>query len=431
MYDQLLLSTQVIVLDIRLKRTKPNLRTNEAVLAEAINLAKAIHLNVVYSQTILINKFSAAALISMGHIDKISEIINQHKIELVIVNQTLSPIQQRNLEKAWKCKVIDRTGLILEIFASRAQTSEGKLQVELASLTYQKSRLVKSWTHLERQRGGFGFLGGPGESQLEIDRRLISERIDYIKKELSTVQRTRLLQRRSRQKSEYPLIALVGYTNSGKSTLFNLLTASKVLSKDQLFATLDPTMRAVILPSTRTIILSDTVGFISELPTLLIAAFRATLEEVLEADYIIHVIDSTHEDVIAQKNDVYHVLDELGIHHVVKDNILECYNKIDILSNEKKVEIENENNLENNKIFISALTGEGVHALLSKIDDYLSLDEKIMEYHLEYKDSSQIAWLYKYGQVLNRIDYDDFCYIKVKMSPANIQRFGHKQISKK
>ncbi len=305
-------------------------RSHESMLAEARGLAEAIDLAVIDAVIAKVSSPSAAHLLGKGWVEKIGQQIEEHKIDLAIVDHALAPIQQRNLERAWKTKVIDRTGLILEIFGARARTKEGQLQVELASLNYQRSRLVRSWTHLERQRGGFGFLGGPGESQIELDRRLIDHRILKIKNELKDVRRTRSLQRRAREKAAMPTVALVGYTNSGKSTLFNRLTAADALAKDMLFATLDPAMRSLKLPGNREAILSDTVGFIADLPTQLIAAFRATLEEVQSADVILHVRDIAHPDTKAQMQDVETVLGELDI-QPGDARIIQVWNKIDCL----------------------------------------------------------------------------------------------------
>src|SRR2546421_11475669 len=307
------------------------MRGSEARLEEAVGLARAIDLTVAEALIAPVGQIRPATYLGKGKVEEIVGLITGHEIELVVMDCALSPIQQRNLEKAWNTKVLDRTGLILEIFGRRAKTREGALQVELAHLNYQRSRLVRSWTHLERQRGGFGFLGGPGESQIESDRRLIAERIVRIKAELEKVKRTRSLGRQARKKVPFPVVALGGYTNAGKSTLFNRLTESEVLAKDLLFATLDPTMRGGKLPQGTRIILSDTVGFIADLPTELVAAFRATLEEVLEADVIVHVRDAAHEESAAQKADVLNVLAELGIQSDGERPILEVLNKIDLL----------------------------------------------------------------------------------------------------
>ncbi len=312
-------------------RGQETLRTPAAKLDEAVGLARAIDLAVVNSGIVPIGDIRPATYIGKGKVEEIAGLVKSDEAGIVVMDCPLSPVQQRNLEKAWGAKVVDRTGLILEIFGRRARTREGALQVELAHLTYQKSRLVRSWTHLERQRGGFGFLGGPGESQLETDRRLIEERIARIETELEKVKRTRKLHRESRKRVPYPIVALVGYTNAGKSTLFNRMTQASVLSADMLFATLDPTLRAVDLPQGLRIILSDTVGFISDLPTMLVAAFRATLEEVIEADVILHVRDVSHEDTEAQSHDVEDVLRQLGIEAGEGRRIIEVWNKIDRL----------------------------------------------------------------------------------------------------
>ena len=282
-----------------------------------------------------VTRWRPATLLGSGAVDAYGALIGEREIAVAVIDATVTPVQQRNLERAWKCKVIDRTGLILEIFGARARTREGQLQVELAALSYQRSRLVRSWTHLERQRGGFGFLGGPGESQLEIDRRLIGERIAKLKRELEDVKRTRALHRGARKRVPYPVVALVGYTNAGKSTLFNRLTRAAVVAEDKLFATLDPTMRRLPLPSGRHAILSDTVGFVSDLPTHLVAAFRATLEEVTEADLIVHVRDVHHPDSEAQRDDVHGVLGDLGLGETVEHGLIEALNKIDLLDEER------------------------------------------------------------------------------------------------
>src|SRR5262247_3336316 len=322
---------RVLVLTPLLRGSSGNGRTPEARLAEAVGLALAINLTVVHAEVVRLSRYTPATLIGSGAIETFKALVEAEEIELAFIDAPLSPVQQRNLERAWKCKVIDRTGLILEIFGERARTREGQLQVELAALTYQRSRLVRSWTHLERQRGGFGFVGGPGESQLEIDRRLIGDRIVRIRHDLEDVKRTRGLHRRARKRVPYPVVALVGYTNAGKSTLFNRLTRAAVVAKDVLFATLDPTMRLVRLPSGRDIILSDTVGFISDLPTDLVAAFRATLEEVEEADLVLHVRDVSHPESAAQEQDVHRVLEELDLGDDLEETMIEVLNKIDLL----------------------------------------------------------------------------------------------------
>jgi GTP-binding protein HflX len=341
-----------------------------------------------------------------------------------MVDASLTPVQQRNLERAWGCKVIDRTGLILEIFGERARTREGSLQVELAHLEYQRTRLVRSWTHLERQRGGFGFLGGPGESQIEVDRRLIGERIVKIKRELDQVRRTRGLHRRARERVPYPVIALVGYTNAGKSTLFNALTGAGVHAEDQLFATLDPTMRAIGLPSGRTAILSDTVGFISDLPTQLVEAFRATLEEVAAADVILHVRDAAHPDTAAQKRDVLKVLGEMaeGPHAALDEGwearLMEVLNKADLLGGVAEAA-----GRDPGAVAVSALTGEGLPELRAAIDARLSAGLVVVDYAIPAADGARLAWLYRHGEVLNREDREDGIAVTVRLSPTDRARF--------
>ncbi|HVT25542.1 MAG TPA: GTPase HflX [Rhizomicrobium sp.] len=399
-------------------------RDADARLAEAVGLTAAIGLEVIGQYLVPLSKATPATFIGSGKVAEIASESRALEPTVIIVNAQLSPVQQRNLEKAWATKVLDRTALILEIFGERAQTREGRLQVELAHLTYQRSRLVRSWTHLERQRGGFGFLGGPGETQIESDRRLIGERIVKIKKELEGVKRTRGLQRRARKRVPFPVIALVGYTNAGKSTLFNALTQSEVLAKDLLFATLDPTMRGLKLPSGRRVILSDTVGFISDLPIELVAAFRATLEEVLEADIIAHIRDAAHEESDAQKADVLEVLSELGVDED-HTRIVEVLNKIDLLEPEARNTLLEQNG-EAGAIAVSALTGEGIPKLLHRLDQMLGKEQNVLKLTLDAADGAGLAWAYRHGRILNRRDNAKGVALTVAVDPQDMDRFRNR-----
>lgn len=398
-------ATRAIVLHVeRRDRKAPREQGRDpaARLEEAVGLARAIDLQVAASMVAAVTELRPSTLIGPGKVEEIGRLVKETEAELVVVNAQLSPIQQRNLEKAWGAKVLDRTGLILEIFGRRASTREGTLQVELAHLKYQKSRLVRSWTHLERQRGGFGFLGGPGESQLEADRRLIQERITRIEKQLASVVKTRALHRKGRARVPYPVVALVGYTNAGKSTLFNRLSGAEVLAKDLLFATLDPTMRVIVLPHGRRVILSDTVGFISDLPTTLIAAFRATLEEVVEADLILHVRDIAHAETEAQAADVDRVLDELGIEEARRNRIIEVWNKLDLLDADDRVVRETMALRRPGTVLVSAITGAGLDRLLAMIEERLGTEDRIFEIVLDTADGQGQAWVHEAGEVLNR-----------------------------
>ncbi|KAA0583929.1 GTPase HflX [Azospirillum sp. B21] len=400
-----------------------DLRPPESRLEEAIGLAQAIQLDVIHAECAKVNRPQPSTLLGSGTVEHLAQVVEETEATLVILDHALSPVQQRNLERALKAKVIDRTGLILEIFGARARTREGMLQVELASLTYQKSRLVRSWTHLERQRGGFGFLGGPGESQLELDRRLIGDRIIKIKKELEEVRRTRGLHRKARAKVPYPVVALVGYTNAGKSTLFNRLANADVFAQNLLFATLDPTMRQVTLPSGRKVILSDTVGFISDLPHGLVAAFRATLEEVDAADIILHVRDIAHIDSDAQKADVHEVLSDMDIDPETDDRVIEVLNKIDALDGESRAAILAQTSRNPRAVAVSALSGEGIDDLDRLLDQRMNVNRQVVDLSVELGDGAALAWLYAKGEVLERRDDEERAHLHVSLDPADLARF--------
>ena len=398
-------------------------RSPAARLEEAVGIACAIDLDIRHADLVRVTRPRPATLLGEGAVESLAAIVAEREITLVVVDHALSPVQQRNLEQRLKAKVIDRTGLILEIFGARARTREGQLQVELASLTYQRSRLVRSWTHLERQRGGFGFLGGPGESQLEIDRRLIGERIVKLKNELADVRRTRGLHRKARSRVPYPVVALVGYTNAGKSTLFNRMAGASVEARDALFATLDPTMRAITPPSGRKLILSDTVGFISDLPHQLVEAFRATLEEVEAADIILHVRDAAHPDSQAQKADVEDVLRDLGVDPESDPRLMEVLNKIDLLPVPEQEALIASAARARGAVAVSALTGDGMDALWRAIDQRMTAARETVQLSLGHSDGAALAWLHQHGEVLDRRDDEERAHLTVAIEPADLARF--------
>jgi len=398
-------------------------RSAEARIEEAHGLAEAIGIVIAAERALRVRSVRPATLLGKGQVEEIAELAKENDAGLLIVDSPLTPIQQKNLEEESGTKVIDRTGLILEIFGERAATAEGRLQVELAHLDYQAGRLVRSWTHLERQRGGFGFLGGPGETQIEADRRLIRDRMARIRRELDQVKRTRSLHRGRRQRAPWPVIALVGYTNAGKSTLFNRLTGEAVFAENLLFATLDPTMRDIRLPGFDKAILSDTVGFVSDLPTELIAAFRATLEEVRSADLLVHVRNMAHPDREAQREDVEDVLVSLGLAEEGAPPRLEAWNKVDLLSEDERLRFYEEARRRDDVVPISAVTGEGLDELREKMAQYLRSNEQVHEIRVDAAEGEKIAWLHSRGEVLDqRVDRDKV-ELSVRLSPDNWARF--------
>ncbi|OYU90648.1 MAG: GTPase HflX [Bradyrhizobiaceae bacterium PARB1] len=408
-----------------------HIRDTDARLEEAVGLARAIDLDVIEAIPAPLSQIRPATYLGKGKVEEIAGVIAANEIGIVVMDCALSPIQQRNLEKELKAKVLDRTGLILEIFGRRAKTKEGTLQVELAHLNYQRSRLVRSWTHLERQRGGFGFMGGPGETQIEADRRMIGDRIGRLEADLKKVQATRRLHRAGRKRVPYRVVALVGYTNAGKSTLFNRLTRADVQAEDMLFATLDPTLRALTLPHGGKAMLSDTVGFISNLPTQLVAAFRATLEEVLEADIILHVRDISHEDAEAQQSDVDNVLRQLGIDIDAGARILEVWNKIDRFSEEERENLANiaaRKPADNPVFMVSAVTGEGVTELLTAIEDRLASTRVTLDLSIDAADGAGVSWLHRNAEVLAKELHDGHFDMTVRVDETKrdvvISKFG-------
>ena len=401
--------------------------TPETRLEEAVGLARAINLDVAYREIVKLREIKPSAYFSRGFVDRVKPLFETEEIELMIVDASLTPIQQRNLEKALKIKVIDRTALILEIFGERAKTKEGRLQVELAHLTYQRSRLVRSWTHLERQRGGAGFLGGPGETQIELDRRIIDDKIVRIMKELEKVKKTRELQRSARKRIPYPVVALVGYTNAGKSTLFNCLSSAGVFAENLLFATLDPTMRRIRLPGGREVILSDTVGFISDLPHELIMSFRATLEEVLEADVIVHVRDIANENSLAQKKDVLNVLKSLGLKNIENESgYIEVLNKIDLLDEAGRRYLEENAARNANVVPLSAVSGEGTERFLRLVEDKLSASFRMVEVTTDAADGKLISWIYKNTDVISAAAKGEQMILRLKADDAAISKLKNK-----
>ncbi len=403
-------------------KNDPGRRLPEHRLAEAVSLAAALpEMDVLGAEVVRLARALPGTLFGTGKVEELKQRLEEHEVELVLVDGHVSPVQQRNLEKAWGVKLLDRTSLILEIFADRARTREGVLQVDLAALSYQRTRLVRAWTHLERQRGGFGFVGGPGETQIESDRRAIDEQVLRLKRQLDKVVRTRELHRAARRKVPFPIVALAGYTNAGKSTLFNRMTGAGVMAKDMLFATLDPTMRGVVLPSGRKVILSDTVGFISDLPTQLVAAFRATLEEVLEADLILHVRDISHPETAEQAADVSEILTALGVRREVP--VLEVWNKLDLLDSHAREPMLAAAALRADVLPVSAVSGEGVAHLLAVVNDHLGEERHARDLALGFDDGRKRAWLHEQGLVQDEREGEAGWAIEVLWTDRQEQEF--------
>jgi len=415
--------TRAYILHPDLKLRDSRARPAERALEEAVGLAAAIDLDVAGAEVVPLPRPNPGHLFGSGKVEELAGRLKAEDVDVIVIDGPVSPVQQRNLEKAWKVKLLDRTGLILEIFGERAGTREGVLQVELAALEYARTRLVRSWTHLERQRGGLGFVGGPGETQIEADRRAISERIKQIERRLEKVVKTRGLHRAAREKVPYPIVALVGYTNAGKSTLFNRLTEAGVMAEDMLFATLDPTMREIKLASGRRVILSDTVGFISDLPTQLVAAFRATLEEVLAADVIVHVRDVSHPDADAQRDDVLTVLADLGVEEARRESILEARNKIDLVEGGERLALLNETARVDGALPVSALTGDGVEGLLDAVEARLAARAEQRRLRIPHAEGAALSWLHARLNVLDTETDETAAVVTVEGDPEDFDRF--------